>query len=279
MSKNYIYTTKDSEIIRFTTFGNEGMAEKNCLIFVHGFKGFKDWGFGPYLAQFFADNGYFVITFNFSLNGIGENSKDFTELDKFARNTYSREIDELGQVIDLYKNGYFGEVSGNNKIGMIGHSRGGGVSLVEASKNASINALCTWSSIGDFDRFSERQKNDWKDKGYFSIMNARTKQEMRMNYSFLEDLLNNKEGLLNLNKAIENLKIPLLMIHGSEDLAVPIKEAKSLFEHADKSKSEFFKIKATGHTFDIKHPFEGESEKFKIVLNKSLEFFNDNFNN
>jgi hypothetical protein len=58
---------------------------KNCIIFVHGFKGFKDWGFGPYLAKYLSTKGFFVITFNFSHNGVSIPMDEFTELDKFAQ--------------------------------------------------------------------------------------------------------------------------------------------------------------------------------------------------
>ncbi len=85
MSQNFVYLTTDNQKIRITTFGNSNLQNGNCLIFVHGFKGFKDWGFGPYLADYFSKKGYFVITFNFSHNGVGKNLTEFDELEKFAK--------------------------------------------------------------------------------------------------------------------------------------------------------------------------------------------------
>jgi hypothetical protein len=38
-----------------------------------------------------------VVTFNFSHNGVGEAPLDFTELDKFAVNTYSRDMRNKGR--------------------------------------------------------------------------------------------------------------------------------------------------------------------------------------
>ena len=70
-----------------------------------------------------------VVTFNFSHNGIGENKLEFTELDKFAKNTHSREVRELTELVKAIKNGFFEDVI-FTKIGIIGHSRGGGNALL-----------------------------------------------------------------------------------------------------------------------------------------------------
>ena len=54
------------------------------------------------------------------------------------------------------------------------------------------------------------------------------------------------------------------------------KAVNKLFPNQDLT--EFHKIKATGHTFDITHPFEGSNRKFDFVLEKTLNFFNKNLN-
>jgi predicted alpha/beta-fold hydrolase len=100
MNNDFILETADKEKLGITVYGIDGsFAGKPCLIYVHGFKGFKDWGFIPFAAEYFAERGFLVITFNFSHNGINGNKLVFTELDKFANNTFSREISELKEVI------------------------------------------------------------------------------------------------------------------------------------------------------------------------------------
>jgi len=275
MSQNYSLISSLGETIAITTFGNENISQNKCIVLAHGFKGFKDWGYAPYFGNYFASNGYFVITFNFSHNGIGENKFEFTELEKFANNTFSREISELQDVVNAYNNNYFGEVS-NPKIGLVGHSRGGAIALLTASKIENIKAISTWGSVSTFDRYSTRQKEIWKKKGYFSVMNMRTNQEMRLNASLLLDLEANKNGLLNIEKAVKNLKMPLLIIHGKEDLAVKISEAEDLYSWSNKENSELILIENTGHTFGCVHPFEGTNLKFEEVLSKTKEFFEKN---
>lgn len=275
MSKDYVLKTNDSEKLRLTTFGK---IENPCIIFVHGFKGFKDWGFGPYLAEYFAQKDFFVITFNFSLNGVGEVLTEFSELDKFARNTFSREIEELNFIISSYNDGFFGDIRNNKKIFLLGHSRGGADAILTGSKNDSVSAVATWSSVAKLDRYSERQKKEWKNKGYFEVLNSRTNQMMRMNDTFIKDIEENSHSSLNMQKAVENMNKPLFIAHGDQDVAVPVNEAELLYEWSDKSITEFFVVHNTGHTFNIQHPFAGTSDKFEKLLNETNKFFNKQLN-
>ncbi|MEE9429788.1 MAG: prolyl oligopeptidase family serine peptidase [Melioribacteraceae bacterium] len=277
MSQNYVYKTSQYNEINITTFGNDNLENKNCLIFTHGFKGFKDWGFGPYLASYFAEKGFFVITFNFSHNGVRGNPLEFTELDKFAENTYSLEVNELTEIILAYRNGFFGTVSKESKLGVIGHSRGGGVSIVATSLSKHVDALVTWAAIAKFDRYSGRQKSEWKKKGYSEALNSRTNQMMRHNMALLNDVEQNANGFLNLEKALQNINIPHLVIHGTEDLAVKIEEGEQIYDWSKKENTELLKIYGTGHTFDIKHPFDGSSKAFDKVLEKTHHFFYKKF--
>lgn len=275
MSQNYSYTTSVGNEISITTYGNENISYNSCIIISHGFKGFKDWGSFPYAAKYFASQGYFVITFNFSHNGVGNNKFEFTELDKFADNKFTLEVEELREIIEAYRENYFGPAN-NPKIGILGHSRGGAISLLAGKDSNSIACVVTWASVANLDRYSERQKEEWRKKGYFAVMNMRTKQEMRLNVSLLNDLDENINDRLNISKAVANLKVPLLIVQGKEDLAVKYHEAESIFESSDKSKTELYLIENTGHTFGCVHPFEGTNDKFDLLLNRTNRFFKAN---
>jgi dipeptidyl aminopeptidase/acylaminoacyl peptidase len=277
MNKDFVLNTKKNEKIRITTYGYENLETAPCLIFVHGFKGFKDWGFWPYTGNFFAGKGFFVLSFNFSHNGIGEGVTEFAELDKFAKNTFSLELEELNEIIDTYLHNFFGKRSGK-KIGIIGHSRGGGDALIVSSKRKEIKAVVTWAAVANFNRYTKRQAKEWQRNGFFEVLNTRTNQMMRLNVSLLEDIEKNKTDLLNIEKAANNLNKPLLVLHGEQDLSVPLKEGEQIYNWSNKELTEFHKIKATGHTFDITHPFEGSNPKFDSVLEKTLNFFKQHLN-
>src|SRR6202022_3075119 len=58
-------------------------ARAPVLICVHGFKGFKNWGFWPETARRLSDAGYCVVRFNFAHSGVGEDLQSFGEPELF----------------------------------------------------------------------------------------------------------------------------------------------------------------------------------------------------
>lgn len=277
MRKDFVLPINDSEVLNVSGFGDSTEGSNPCIILVHGFKGFKDWGFFPYTAEYLSQQGFFVLSFNFSHNGIGQNFTEFTELDKFAKNTFSRELSELDFLIQKYLSGYFRKVQ-NKKIGLIGHSRGGAISLLTAKAINEVSAVVLWASVSTLDRYSERQKEKWRKEGTFDVLNMRTKQVMSLNVSLLEDIEKNRKTSLNIQYAAENLNKPFLIVHGEHDLTVKVKEAKQLYDWSDKTKTELFIVPKTGHTFDIKHPFENSNSKFDSLLEKTTNFLKKNLN-
>ena len=273
MQVEYLYPASDGESLQVSFFKKNELVEKNTVVFVHGFKGFKDWGFFPYSAKYFTDRGFNVITFNFSHNGIGENPVEFTRLDKFAENTISREVYELSELIDGIRNGFFGSELKDTKISLIGHSRGGAVSIALSNiKRNEISALVLWASVARLNRYTERQKEEWKKAGFFEVLNTRTNQLMRLNVDLLNDIENNSNGLLDLEKGIRNFALPLFIAHGGQDMTVPVSEAELIYEWADKGNTELFILPTAGHTFDVQHPFAGSNDKLERLLDNSAKF-------
>lgn len=274
MKQDFIFTASDGEQLAVTAYGTHPPRSSRCIIYVHGFKGFKDWGFVPYLGTCLADRGLFVLTFNFSHNGIGADPLEFTELDKFARNTLSREVRELSEIIDAYRNGVFGPVE-NPKVALLGHSRGGGIALLTAVRKPEIEAAVVWSSVASFDRYSDRAKREWRENGSIEVINQRTGQIMRLNLSLLEDLEKHADDLLNIEKAVRNLNRPLLVIHGEADESVPSDEAAQIHAWADPNRTRLVIVPGTGHTFDARHPFDRGNEKLDLVLETTARFFDE----
>jgi pimeloyl-ACP methyl ester carboxylesterase len=272
MNKDFSLKTSRGSVINITAYGLNHLSTRPCLIFVHGFKGFKDWGFFPYLGTYFSEKGFFVLTFNFSHNGIGTLNSEFTELDKFAKNTISLEISELNDLIKAYYQGFFGNKK-SNKIILIGHSRGGAVSLLSSLINDKPFAYVVWATVAKLDRYTDRQKREWKKNGYIEVLNSRTKQMMIMDVDLLKDIEENIDGSLNIKNAVKKLNKPLLIIHGEQDVTIPISEAEDIYSWSNQAKTELFKLPNAGHTFDIVHPFAGTNKKFIEILEKTDSFF------
>lgn len=274
MKNDFVFSASDGAQLSMTTYGNPTEPSRRCVIFVHGFKGFKDWGFVPPIGQYLSDRGFFLITFNFSHNGIGDQPSEFTELDKFAENSFSREIRELSELINACGSGFFGAKF--EEVGLVGHSRGGAMTLLTAARKNEVKAAVTWAAVAQLDRYSDAVKKRWRETGYIEIKNMRTGQIMKLNSTLLDDVEKNKGDLLNIEKAVKDLDRPLLIIHGENDEAVPHSEAEQLYGWGDPAKCELIKIPHAGHTFGAAHPWAGFTDDFEMVLDLTAKFFDKN---
>lgn len=236
------------------------------IIFVHGYKGYKDWGAWELMGEKFANAGFYFVKFNMSHNGTTlENLNNLTDLESFANNNFSRELADLEVVINHFKTQK--EVDSNHII-LIGHSRGGGVSVIKASENKNITKLITLASISTLDRFPKNEAfENWKKDGVYYIEHARTKQQLPHYFQFFEDYENNKERF-DVEKACRNLTIPSLFIHGSADEAVESKHSENL--HHWTKDSQFKIIENANHTFGAKEPWEETS--LPKELNTAVEY-------
>ena len=138
----------------------EGPPPRTAVVVAHGFKGFKDWGFFPHLCEQLAAAGHAVVSFNFSWNGIGaDDPVEFTELEAFGRNTYTRELEELLWMLEEVAVGDLMPKKPRG-IGLVGHSRGGAQAILAAGESARVDALVTWSAV-DHDLDGDDLLDDW----------------------------------------------------------------------------------------------------------------------
>lgn len=275
MLKHLKLKNTQGEIISVDLRYKENVKEKiPALIFCHGFKGFKNWGSFPYIKDKISKENIFTVSFNFSFNGLDNTLKNpvhFTRLDLFAQNTFSRELDDLEIVMNyLFDNQNLYNIDVENVI-LAGHSRGGGIAILKTAEDKRIKKLITLASVADFNRYTDERKKRWKEDGYLEVLNTRTKQLMRMNYSLIEDLEKNCNRL-NIQKAIRNISVPILIIHGKQDMAVDYSDASTLFELSDKTKSQLILYENTGHTFGAEHPFKGTNEYLEKVISDIVEW-------
>lgn len=245
------------------------------IIFSHGYKGFKDWGPWGMAAETFAEAGFCFIKFNFSHNGgTMEDPYDFPDLEAFAKNNYSIELDDLRRVIDFVEAESGKSLPEISSISLIGHSRGGGVSLIKAEEDPRVNHVIAWASVSDFEprfRPNTEEFNNWKKDGITYVENTRTKQQLPHYYQFYEDFVANKERL-SIKRAVKNLKKPLLILQGDADSSVWLVEAEALHRWAPESVLEV--LPGSDHVFGGKHPWEEDvlPEDLKTVVQKTIDF-------
>lgn len=262
--------TKDFLADAYYTETNEKLP---LVIFVHGYKGYKDWGAWDLMAEKFAEAGFFFVKFNFSHNGTTiEDPHNFADLEAFGNNNYSKELSDLGTVIDYF---VADEKVDDQKIILIGHSRGGGISIIKTYEDERINGLITLASVDTLDRFPKNEAFEkWKEAGVYYVMNGRTKQEMPHYYQFYEDF-EKDEHRFDVERATEMAKAHVLIIHGTNDEAVNIKNAEHL--HILNPNSELYLIENANHTFGAKEPWEENKlpKDLNEVVEKCIEFIKE----
>lgn len=252
---------------------NSGEKMKPIVIFCHGFKGFKDWGHFNYLAAQLASQGLGFVKFNFSHNGsTGPDYFDTPDLEAFGDNNFSRELDDLGLVIDWVSEHASDYQWNKEQIYLIGHSRGGGVVLIKSAEDIRIKKCVTWAAVNAFDRgLDDKAIAQWKAKGVMYVENSRTMQKMPLKFQLYEDYIAHVDRLHIGNNA-KRILIPTLLIHGTNDLVVPDAEARSLNELIENSMLHI--LEGEGHTFGASHPFDEERipDGVREVIHKTLDF-------
>jgi len=275
ISKNNILEGKHNKPILLDYGYRSDGNKKPVVVFAHGFKGFKDWGHFNKMMEAFIEAGFVFVKFNFSHNGgTVEQPIDFPDLEAFGQNNYTKELDDLNTVIDWVETNTNVPEKEINKqeIYLIGHSRGGGVSVIAAKEDARIKRLITWAAVSDLiNRLPKEQLNQWKTDGVIYIPNGRTNQQMPMYYQFVEEVYANMERF-NIKKAAQNIEIPQLIIHGTNDEAVQLHEAECL--KSWNPTAELLIVNGGTHTFGASHPFKEcvFPQDFKQVLEASIQF-------
>ncbi|SHF31752.1 Prolyl oligopeptidase family protein [Fodinibius roseus] len=253
------------------------------ILFLHGFKGFKDWGAFPEACASLSSAGFAVLAMNFSLNGVGKSMTEFDQLDLFARETLSQDLDDVGTVIQALEDEAIDIDTSElpsitidpSRIGMLGHSRGGHTAVAAAAEYPEVQCLVTWSAVADYNaRWSEGMIADWQERGVTEIINGRTGQVMPVKKIVYEDALANADRLMAV-KRVQELNLPALFIHSKGDEAVPYSDAEKLFNHCPSGHKELKLMPDSGHTFDTSHPFEEEAfpDTFQRVLTHTRQWF------
>ena len=265
-------TPPHGDVIRAGVRRPSGSHPRTAVVVAHGFKGFKDWGFFPHLCERLARDGHLVVSFNFSLNGTGPGLVDFTDLEAFGRNTLSRELEDLHWMADRTLAGEWTGGRPPDALGLLGHSRGGGGSIIAAAENPGISALVTWAAVATFHRWGEEQVRDWTTRGVTWIANARTGQQMPL-YRTLWDDLRENAGRLDVVAAAGRVRVPWLVVHGENDATVPAGEARRLAGVGPAAKLRV--IAGSGHTFEAVHPPAGTTPGLEAAIEATLNHFRE----
>jgi len=239
------------------------------VVVVHGFKGFKDWGMFPHLAERLARAGFTAVSFNLSGSGV-DDAGEFSLPDRFGHNTFSAELQDLGRVVNALMNGELG-VPAPSGLALVGHSRGGGIAALQTARDSRISALVTWAAVCRVERWAAEQRSAWRDTGHIEIQNTRTGQIFPLYTDVLDDIEQNAKSL-DIEAAAGRIRVPWLIIHGTEDESVGFTEAKSLKAASSRRKTRLLPIEGGSHTFGATHPWRSATPQLDTVFDATLSW-------
>lgn len=246
------------------------------VVFSHGFKGFKDWGAFPQLAEYFAAQGFACVLFSFSHNGTTpETPFDFADPEAFGQNNFIKELTDLGVVLDWITQA---ETAWKNQlqpeqIYLVGHSRGGGISMLKAREDSRVKAVSVWGSVNEFGRYWKQNEREKLERdGVVYIPNVRTGQMLPIYRQLYDNYEANRERLF-IPDAVKQLGKSLQIIHGAADETVPVQSALDM--KSWNAEAELYLVTDGNHTFGMKHPWQEASlpEALQQVCAATIQFF------
>lgn len=259
--------------------GNSHMPDgmpRGVILIAHGFKGYKDYGMFPRIAQTVAERGYVAHRFNFSHSGMTNAVETFERPDLFEQDTWNRQIEDYRGVIDALA---AGEIEGAGlPFVMFGHSRGGVSALLTAGRSADDPSLpqpagvATAASPSTCNSFTEEQAAALLRDGFIESPSARTGQTLRVGKAYLQEQIDDPAGH-DLPAMTSRIRVPLLIMHGTDDPTVPVSCAAALGEAA--RSATVMRIAGGDHVFNTPNPLPDDapsSPQLEELLNAICEF-------
>ncbi|MBN1885331.1 MAG: alpha/beta fold hydrolase [Candidatus Krumholzibacteriota bacterium] len=225
------------------------------VVVLHGFLGYKRWGFFPWLSERIADAGFHVVTPSFGLCGVDEETGRILRPDEFARNTVSDEVEDLHRILGFARDGGLSVPVRPGAAGLVGHSRGGAVAMIAAADHPEVRALVTWATPSTLDRYTERRKRLWKEEGRLVFRDPRADEPLSLSYAYYEDIARHWLEPPLAERAAR-LEAPQLLVHGEQDATVTLRETKALLDGRVGSTIELEVVPGCGHAFGTTHPMD-----------------------
>ncbi len=274
MTTAFELTGADGGPVRGEVRTAAGGENRPAVVLCHGFKGFKDWGFFPKLADRLARAGFSAVSFNFAGSGIGPDGESFSEPERFGHATFSKDVDDIGL---LCRRLLDGELANNlpapTKVGLFGHSRGGAMSVIYTAGVDHVSALVTWSAIGSVARWPDDIVRQWRQDGKLDIPNARTGDILPLYTDLLDDIEAHKHGKLDLLAGAGRIAVPWMILHGDADETVAVSEAEDLYSATGDSRAVLQVVPEASHTMGSRHPWAGSTEELDFAMGETVGWF------
>jgi len=200
-----------------------GQDDGRIVVLGHGVTGNKDRPFVVALAGGLSAAGIGVLRFSFAGNGDSGG--------RFEDATVSKEADDLESVLDAV---------GDRFIYYIGHSMGGAVGVLQASRDQRIRCLVSLAGMVHTDAFAKREFGEqtpdsgcmWEDDG------------CPLSQSYMDDMA----SIHSVVELASSISVPWLFVHGTEDDVVPPQDTHDIMARAAGS-TQLLELAGSDHVF------------------------------
>lgn len=206
----------------------EGEADNPWLIVIgHGVTGNKDRAWAITLQDALRDAGFPSIRFSFAGNGESEG--------RFEESTISKEVLELRALVDQLQ-----QERPKSKIVYVGHSQGGAVGVLSAAREKRIKKLVSLAGMVHTRDFYERKFGE-QEPGKDVMWD---KADCPISQVYADDM----RAIGSVLDAAEDVRIPWLLVHGTEDTVVPLQESKDVMSRTGR-RANLLELGGVDHVF------------------------------
>ncbi len=213
---------KHGEILDYT-FHASNVDSDLVVVLGHGVTGNKDRPFLVSLAEDLAQSGVNALRFSFSGNGASGG--------RFADSTISKEVDDLGSILDNLA---------NHRIGYVGHSMGAAVGVLRAAADPRVTFLVSLAGMVNTQAFADREFGSVKPGEGFMWDDT--------NCPLSQDYMDDLAKIGSVAPFAAQINVPWLLVHGSADDVVPITDSREMFTAANSPK-QLVEIPGANHVF------------------------------
>ena len=228
----------------------------------HGFKGYKDYGMFPRIAEAMARRGLIAHRFNFSHSGMTNLTATFERADLFEKDSWNKQVYDLRAVIEALATR---EVNGRLlPFVLFGHSRGGVSVLLTAGRFAGDETVpqpagvASASAPAACNSLTEEQAQSLMEQGFLPSPSSRTGQDLRVGRIFLAEQLEQPDDH-DLLRIAGRITCPVLLLHGETDPTVPAACAKHIADAVPGSPQVTI-IPGADHVYNTPNPMPPDAE-------------------
>ncbi len=227
---------------------DDGSAIKGrAVVLCHGFRGYKDWGFLPFLATRLANEGLPAVTFSTTASGVTDRAGTFGETERFRRGTYAGDLEDLRRVVQWVET-RVAAADDAFAYGVAGHSRGGVIGLIHASRDPRARALAMIASPERIGVWPEPYFASWRSGEPADVYDFRTRATLPLGPEIFEDMTR-QDAAYDSAAAAAKLQAALLIVHGTRDALVSLEEARALAAMGPAERTELRIVEGAGHSF------------------------------